>query len=61
MIFQFESHGYHKKGLTPISRYLIGLCKAIAQMSGTSVEMIERHYGDLASDAAVRALGELAL
>ncbi len=33
----------------------------IAQISGTSVEMIERHYGHLASDAAVEALGELAL
>lgn len=33
----------------------------IAQISGTSVEMIERHYGHLARDAAVKALGELAL
>ena len=33
----------------------------IAQISGTSVEMIERHYGHLASDAAVKALAELAL
>ena len=33
----------------------------IAQISGTSAEMIERHYGHLASDAAVEALGELAL
>jgi len=33
----------------------------IAQISGTSAEMIERHYGHLASDAAVRALGDLAL
>lgn len=33
----------------------------IAQISGTSAEMIERHYGHLASDAAVRALGELSL
>lgn len=33
----------------------------IAQISGTSAEMIERHYGHLASDAAVKALGELAL
>jgi len=33
----------------------------IAQISGTSVEMIERHYGHLASDAAVKALGELAI
>lgn len=32
----------------------------IAQISGTSAEMIERHYGHLASDAAVKALGELA-
>lgn len=32
----------------------------IAQISGTSAEMIERHYGHLANDAAVRALGELA-
>lgn len=31
----------------------------IAQISGTSAEMIERHYGHLASDAAVKALGEL--
>jgi integrase len=33
----------------------------IAQISGTSAEMIERHYGHLASDAAVKALGELSL
>jgi integrase len=33
----------------------------IGQISDTSAEMIERHYGHLASDAAVRALGELAL
>lgn len=33
----------------------------IAQISGTSAEMIERHYGHLASNAAVKALGELAL
>lgn len=33
----------------------------IAQISGTSAEMIERHYGHLASDAAMKALGELAL
>lgn len=33
----------------------------IAQISGTSVQMIERHYGHLVSDAAVKALGELAL
>lgn len=33
----------------------------IAQISGTSAEMIERHYGHLASDAAVRALGTLAV
>lgn len=33
----------------------------IAQISGTSAEMIERHYGHLASDAAVKALNELAL
>lgn len=33
----------------------------IAQISGTSAEMIERHYGHLASDAAVSALGELAI
>jgi integrase len=33
----------------------------IAQISGTSAEMIEQHYGHLASDAAVKALGELAL
>jgi integrase len=33
----------------------------IAQISGTSAEMIERHYGHLISDAAVKALGELAL
>ena len=33
----------------------------IGQISGTSAEMIERHYGHLASDAAVKALGELAL
>ncbi|MWV26443.1 tyrosine-type recombinase/integrase [Aurantiacibacter rhizosphaerae] len=33
----------------------------IAQISGTSVEMIERHYGHLASNAAVKALGELSL
>jgi hypothetical protein len=33
----------------------------IAQISGTSVEMIERHCGHLASDAAVKALVELVL
>lgn len=33
----------------------------IAQISGTSAEMIERHYGHLISDAAIRALGQLAL
>lgn len=33
----------------------------IAQISGTSAEMIERHYGHLASDAALEALGKLAL
>lgn len=33
----------------------------IAQISGTSAEMIERHYGHLASDAAMKALGELSL
>lgn len=33
----------------------------IAQISGTSAEMIERHYGHLASDAAVSALAELAI
>jgi integrase len=33
----------------------------IAQISGTSAEIIERHYGHLASDAAVKALSELAL
>jgi hypothetical protein len=33
----------------------------IAQISGTSAEMIERHYGHLASDAAVKALNTLVL
>ena len=33
----------------------------IAQISGTSAEMIERHYGHLVSGAAMKALGELAL
>jgi integrase len=33
----------------------------IAQISGTSAEMIERHYGHLASDAAVKALETLSL
>lgn len=33
----------------------------IAQISGTSADMIERHYGHLVSDAALKALGELAL
>lgn len=33
----------------------------IAQISGTSAEMIERHYGHLARDAAVKALETLAL
>lgn len=32
----------------------------IAQISGTSAEMIERHYGHLTSDAAVEALATLA-
>jgi hypothetical protein len=33
----------------------------IAQISGTSAEMIERHYGHLVRDAAVEALAGLAL
>ncbi|CDO35075.1 tyrosine-type recombinase/integrase [Novosphingobium sp. KN65.2] len=33
----------------------------IAQISGTSADMIERHYGHLTGDAALRALGALAL
>jgi hypothetical protein len=33
----------------------------IAQISGTSAEMIERHYGHLANGAALRALDSLAL
>lgn len=33
----------------------------IAQISGTSAEMIERHYGHLASDAALKALSGLSL
>ena len=33
----------------------------IAQISGTSVQMIERHYGHLSSNAALKALAELAL
>lgn len=33
----------------------------IAQISGTSAQMIERHYGHLVSDAAIKALGELEL
>ena len=33
----------------------------IAQISGTSAEMIERHYGHLSSGAAMKALGTLAL
>jgi len=33
----------------------------IAQISGTSAEMIERHYGHLANDAAVKALASLSL
>lgn len=33
----------------------------IAQISGTSAEMIERHYGHLARDAAVKALSKLSL
>lgn len=33
----------------------------IAQISGTSAEMIERHYGHLISEAAVKALAELVL
>ena len=33
----------------------------IAQISDTSAEMIERHYGHLAADAAVKALDGLAL
>jgi integrase len=33
----------------------------IAQISGTSAEMIEHHYGHLVSDAALHALGKLAL
>lgn len=33
----------------------------IAQISGTSAEMIEKHYGHLVSDAAVEALASLAI
>jgi len=33
----------------------------IAQISGTSAQMIERHYGHLSSDAALKALDGLAL
>lgn len=33
----------------------------VAQISGTSVAMIERHYGHLRSDAAAGALARLAL
>ena len=33
----------------------------IAQISGTSAEMIERHYGHLVSDAAMKALDKLSL
>jgi integrase len=33
----------------------------VAQISDTSAEMIERHYGHLCRDAAVEALAELAL
>lgn len=33
----------------------------IAQISGTSAEMIEKHYGHLVHDAAVAALAGLAL
>ncbi|WP_309557487.1 tyrosine-type recombinase/integrase [Erythrobacter fulvus] len=33
----------------------------IAQISGTSAQMIERHYGHLVSEAAIKALGELEL
>lgn len=33
----------------------------IAQISGTSAEMIERHYGHLANDAALKALDGLSL
>jgi integrase len=33
----------------------------IAQISGTSADMIEKHYGHLASNAATEALGTLAL
>lgn len=33
----------------------------IAQISGTSAQMIERHYGHLVSSAATKALGELEL
>jgi integrase len=32
----------------------------IAQISGTSVEMIEKHYGHLRNDAALTALEQLA-
>ena len=33
----------------------------VAQVSGTSVAMIERHYGHLRSNVAARALARLAL
>jgi hypothetical protein len=37
------------------------LLLTIAQISGTSAEMIECHYGRPASDPAVKTHGELAL
>lgn len=33
----------------------------VAQISGTSVRMIEKHYGHLRSEVAVSALAKLAL
>jgi hypothetical protein len=33
----------------------------VAQISGTSAEMIEKHYGHLVRDAAVEALAGLAI
>ncbi len=35
--------------------------QTIAQLSGTSADMTEKHYGHLAKDAALKTLGELVL
>lgn len=57
-----ETCAYTLRHSTITDLVLAGLpLLTIAQISGTSVVMIERHYGHLTGDAAVTGLAELAL